>query len=270
MAHAAQDSSELSLLSSDATTQRLPPTIQPMTVMGTVHKDMFVTGGGEDTFIDAGGREQRGLDVFIGNAGNDLALSHWGRDKLYGGTGDDVLVSRSDAGEPDIAQDPKAEKYYADQQIGGTADFLYGGSGADTFLFRFDLNATPEIIARHVEDNGDIDWGGVTGENGAPHLHWVEGIGRDTIQDFHRYQGDMIRLEGHTVDYEIRYRDTNGDGKNESIIYLYSNQGGAGAHDGDRLGSIVVFGNRVTDKDISLDNMAHHGSFGSITDIPLV
>jgi hypothetical protein len=62
----------------------------------------------------------------------------------------------------------------------------------------------------------------------------------------------------------------NADGVDESIITLFSNQGGAGAHDGDQLGTVTVFGDMVEEGDIELDAMAHHGAFGSISDMPLV
>jgi hypothetical protein len=225
-----------------------------------------ITGNDEDNvFIDAGGRTQTGTDTFDGGGGEDNIYAHWGNDVLIGGDDHDHLISRSDAGEPEIAQDPSIPKYYANENITESGDTLTGGSDNDQFFFRIDINAKAEIIAKHTDDAGEIDWAGVTGENDAPHDHWVE-----SIADYSEAEGDSIVIEGHTVDFTLSYEDVNADGVDESIITLFSNQGGAGAHDGDQLGTVTVFGDMVEEGDIELDAMAHHGAFGSISDMPLV
>ena len=48
-------------------------------------------------------------------------------------------------------------------------------------------------------ENGMIHWHGVAGENDNLHDHWVEAIGNETITDFNRDEGDVIKLTGHTV-----------------------------------------------------------------------
>ena len=65
------------------------------------------------------------------------------------------------------------------------------------------INAKREIILKHVNDDGTINWGmnGVAGENdNEVHDHWVDGFGNDVITDFNREEGDKIRIEGHTTE----------------------------------------------------------------------
>lgn len=236
--------------------------------VGSNRADFVMGRGGNDTILDLG-TARHSRDVFMGGAGNDTIRTHWGVDIVLGGSGDDLIVSRSDAGEPKIAQDPSLPTFNKGQPYGGrvTNDILTGGQGADTFLFRMDLNARPDIAAKHVDAAGNIDWHDVAGENGAPHLHWVDSIGRDVITDFGKSQGDKISIEGHTAAIEIIYRDINRDGREESIIKVTSNQGGAGSHNGDSLGRIVVYGDRVEVSDVAVNAGVHHGAYGSIDDL---
>ncbi len=240
------------------------------TFLATIGADSIMGNDDDNVLIDAGGRSQTGTDSFDGGGGEDVIYSHWGSDVLSGGDGHDHLISRSDAGEPEIAQDSTVPKYYENENLTDNADALTGGSDNDQFFFRVDLNATAEIIAKHTNDAGEIDWHGVTGENGAPHLHWLDGIGNDTITDHSEAEGDSIVIEGHTVDLTFSYEDLNGDGQDESILHLFSNQGGAGAHDGDQLGTITVYGDMVDEGDVSVDAMVTHGAFATIDEIPLV
>ncbi|MDY7024322.1 MAG: autotransporter outer membrane beta-barrel domain-containing protein, partial [Cyanobacteriota bacterium] len=189
----------------------------------------------------------------IGTDSDNVLTGQLGNDLIEGNNGDDRLISRSDAGEPEIAQDPNAARVYRDQPYTKANDTLVGGEGADTFFFNPLINAKPEIIAKHVDqDTGDITWGmnGVAGENNNVHDHWVDSIGDDVIRDYQKDQGDRIQINGHTTEVEgIEYRDIDGDGTEESVIQLISNQGGAGAHDGDLLGTVTVFGDRVEKSD---------------------
>ena len=116
------------------------------------------------------------------------------------------------------------------------------------------VNAKDEIVAKHVNADGTIDWVGVTGENNATHDHWVDGFGNDVIRDFNRAQGDKIEISAHTAEVKsIEYKDSNGDGKNDySVITVISQQGNAGAHDEDLLGTITVYGNLVKQSDIAV------------------
>ncbi|MFN8333473.1 MAG: hypothetical protein U0T81_20045, partial [Saprospiraceae bacterium] len=133
-------------------------------------------------------------------------------------------------------------------------DTMTGGRGADTFRFEGMVNAKDEIVAKHVNADGTIDWVGVTGENGAVHDHWVDGFGNDTITDFNRAQGDKIEISAHTAEVKsIKYVDANHDGRTDySLITVISQQGNAGAHDEDLLGTIKVYGDKVKMSDIAV------------------
>ena len=99
---------------------------------------------------------------------------------------------------------------------------------------------------------GSINWRKVAGENDAVHDHWVEGIGDDVLLDFSNQDGDKIVLRGHTVEIaSITYgEDDDGD---YSLISIRSQQGdGGGAHDEDPLGTLKVYGDKVTADDIKV------------------
>src|SRR6266581_1777895 len=144
----------------------------------------------------------------------------------------------------------------SDDTLAGMAgnDTLTGGAGGDTFRFEGMVNAKDEIVAKHVNADGTIDWNGVTGENGAVHDHWVDGFGNDVIKDFNRAQGDKIEISAHTAEVKsIEHLDSNGDGKADySVITVISQQGASGAHDEDLLGTITVYGNLVKASDIKV------------------
>jgi Ca2+-binding RTX toxin-like protein len=233
--------------------------------------DVLKAGAGNDTIIDAGYQGESDRDVFDGGAGNDTLRSHWGADVLIGGLGDDLLVSRCDAGEPDIAQPTAYPRENANEPFLMANDRLIGGLGADTFFFRLDIDAREEIIAKHTDDEGHIHWHDVAGENRSPHDHWVEGIGTDVVEDFYRAEGDRIVIEGHTTEiYALRYYDTDRDGRSDvSIITLRSNQGAAGAHNHDVLGHIKVYGDKVLWSDIELTRPAT-GINSTIDDMAIV
>ncbi len=240
----------------------------------------------DNVLVDRGEWTDRGnADVFNGDGGNDKIRTHWGKDTANGGAGADLLVSRSDAGEPEIAETASgASKVNGNQPFSAavTDDMLTGGEGKDTFLFRLDLNAKASIIAKHIHDfsenhdhAGDsdysnIDWHGVTGENTLKHDHWLEGIGNDTITDYEA--GEAIKIEGHTVNIrEVRAQDvtTLDNGDTQTILRVYSNQG-AGAHNEDELGTITVIGDAVNLADVAIDATVHHGAFGNIDEITFV
>jgi Ca2+-binding RTX toxin-like protein len=236
--------------------------------MRSSSRDDIIRGfGGHDTMIDAGRYGQRDIDYFTGGGGNDRIFAHWGYDILSGGVGNDLLVSRSDAGEPVIGQNPSLPKVNPGEPLALSYDTLNGGIGADTFLFELNFNARPEVMARHAGMNGDINWEGVATENGAPHDHWIDGIGIDTIEDFYRDEGDTIIVKAHSAVAQIRYEDTNGDGRDDlSIVTLRSDSGGTGAHHNDVLGTIRIKGDLVTAADILIDGTSHHGAMHSLDD----
>lgn len=169
------------------------------------------------------------------------------------GGGNDRILSYSDGGEPDPAQTDGAEGRVNPAVADGEADdVLKGGQGQDSFGFRLLLNAKQEVLDEHTRNDGTINWRKVAGENDNVHDHWVEGIGNDVILDFSNQDGDTIDIRGHTVEIaEITYGED--DGGDYSLIVLRSQQGdGGGAHDEDLLGTIKVYGDQVTEDDISV------------------
>jgi Ca2+-binding RTX toxin-like protein len=235
---------------------------------GSTSSNMLMGGSGDDDVSGMAGNDTlsggsgadklwggSGNDNLSGGNGNDVLVGGFGADKMTGGNGNDVLLSRSDAGEMVAAQDGKTQ-IFAQETAAFKAvnDTLTGGAGGDTFRFEGMVNAKDDIVAKHVNADGTIDWNGVTGENGAVHDHWVDGFGNDTITDFNRAQGDKIEISAHTAEVQsIQYKDSNGDGKNDySVITVISQQGNAGAHDEDLLGTITVYGNLVKQSDITV------------------
>jgi Ca2+-binding RTX toxin-like protein len=235
-------------------------------VAGMAGNDTLNGGSGNDKVWGGSGNDQ-----LSGGAGNDLLVGGFGADKMDGGTGNDVLLSRSDAGEMVAAQDGTTQ-IFADETAAFKAvnDVLTGGRGADTFRFEGLVNAKDEIVAKHVNADGTIDWHGVTGENNNVHDHWVDGFGNDTITDFHRSQGDKIEISAHTAEVKsIQHIDTNGDGRADtSVITVISQQGNAGAHDEDLLGTITVHGDLVKASDITVDAMSVYGAYEKVGELP--
>jgi len=225
------------------------------TVAGMAGNDTLNSGSGDDKVWGGSGN-----DNLSGGSGADLLVGGFGADRMDGGTGNDVLLSRADAGEMVAAQDGTTQ-IFADETAAFKAvnDTLTGGRGADTFRFELQVNAKDEIVAKHVNDDGTIDWVGVTGENNATHDHWVDGFGNDVIRDFNRSQGDKIEISAHTGEVQsIVHKDSNGDGRNDySVITVISQQGNAGAHDEDLLGTITVYGNLVKASDITTDQTVY-------------
>jgi len=179
-------------------------------VAGKAGNDMLDGGSGNDDIWGGSGN-----DRLSGGNGNDMLTGGFGADHLDGGRGNDVLLSRSDAGEMVAAQDGTTQ-IFADETAAFTAvnDVLTGGRGADTFRFEGLVNAKDEIVAKHVNADGTIDWHGVTGENNNVHDHWVDGFGNDVITDFNRKEGDKIEISAHTAEVKsIEHLDSNGDGK---------------------------------------------------------
>ncbi len=250
------------------------------TIRGRNGDDSLSGNGGNDRIFASHGDDQvsggegddklwgdNGNDTVFGDDGDDTIRGGMGEDILDGGDGDDRLISRSDAGEPDIAQETDESKVYPDQPFLDADDTLIGGTGADTFRFELLLNAKDEIVEKHADPiTGEVNWRKVAHENDNVHDHWVDGIGNDTILDFNKSEGDKITIAGHTVEVrEIEYVDLNQDGIDESIIHLISNQGAnGGAHNQDQLGSITVYGDLVEASDLRVNAGVFFGAFNSI------
>lgn len=244
--------------------------------------DYLLGKGGDDTIIASHGDDQiaggdgndrlwgnNGNDILFGEDGDDILKGEMGEDVLNGGDGNDRLISRSDAGEPNIAQDTDQSKVYAHQPFLNANDTLSGGSGADRFRFELLINAKDAIAEKHADPiTGKVNWKAVAHENDNVHDHWVDGIGNDVILDFNKSEGDKIEIAGHTVEVSnIEYVDVNNDGILESIIHLISNQGAnGGAHNQDQLGTITVYGDRVKTSDLKVNAGVFYGAFHSIYD----
>jgi Ca2+-binding RTX toxin-like protein len=220
------------------------------TLLGQTGADRLAGGtgqdraqGGDDADRVLGGR---GDDTLEGGAGDDQLSGGFGADSLRGGTGNDLLLSRSDAGEPTpvggaaAVLPPLAE---------ASADVLRGDAGADIFRFDLLLNATAATAGGYLLPDGRVDWAALAaGQSQATHARWTDGIGDDVIGDFAASAGDVIQIRGLGVTLAgITYRDVNGDRVAESILRLTAGPGG------DALGSITVYGERVTSAMVALD-----------------
>ena len=119
------------------------------------------------------------------------------------------------------------------------------------------INAKERIILEHIRSDGTINWGmgGVAGENDNVHDHWVEGLDDELITDFNRDEGDHILIEGHTTEvYRVEYIDSDGDNNVDStVLHVWSNQGNAGAHNKDLLGTITAANALLTAQDYTVN-----------------
>ena len=82
-------------------------------------------------------------------------------------------------------------------------------------------------------------------------------------------QGDKIEISAHTAEVKsIEHKDSNGDGRNDySVITVISQQGNAGAHDEDLLGTITVYGNLVKASDITTDANTVYGAYEKVGEL---
>lgn len=198
-----------------------------------------------------------------GTVYSDTVILGRGAQSVDTGDKNDLIVSYGDAGEPDPAQTIGDEGRYSDPVAAADAnDTLTGGGGADRFVFNALINATQQVITQHTTLDGVTDWGDVAGENDNVHDHWVEGFGLDTITDYSEAEGDSIVIKGHTATIaSITYGVD--EGGSYSLISVVSQQGNGGAggantatgaHDEDSLGQIKVYGDSVSEADITVEN----------------
>jgi Ca2+-binding RTX toxin-like protein len=226
-------------------------------------KDFIHGGAGNDVIF--GGR---GRDSLEGGSGNDHIFGGRGRDVIEAGSGDDLIVagrgrdtvlSMSWAGEPEIAQDDQAEKVEPDEPIADD-DIIALGIGADTLIFRWLIDARDSILDKHRDDDGNVNYRKVAGENDNVHDHWVEGIGNDVVLDYDARK-DTLVFEGHTVTLaDIQRIDADDDGRrDDSVAHFYSEQGGAGAHQDDELGSVTFIDYQISAAEIDINRGVFYG-----------
>ncbi|MEM1360389.1 MAG: calcium-binding protein [Pseudomonadota bacterium] len=224
-------------------------------IAGPKTKNIKALAGNDDVW----GNSKK--NKLFGNNGNDTLEGGGGNDVLRGGKGEDNLMSFSWGGEPEIAQEVAAgvTKVEPKEPLQDN-DVLIGGKGPDTFTFRWLLDAKEEILDKHRDETGDVDYRAVAGENGAPHNHWVEQIGNDVVKDYNP-KVDTLIFEGHTVALEsATLVDADGDGKeDDTLLVFYSEQGGAGAHQGDALGTVTFLNVELTAQDININTNVFYG-----------
>lgn len=252
-------------------------------IYGNEDNDRLYGKGGID-WIDGGD----GDDEVFGDAGNDTLFGGDGADRVFGGAGDDVieggpgdgllyygaegddvLFGMSWGGEPVPVLDPSAQ-VEEDEPLEDDDVFL-GAEGNDTYIFRWLIDAKPEVLTRNTVD-GDIDYRAIAiNENELVHDHWVETIGDDLVRGFNPGE-DTLVLEGHTValDRERSGYFSNDDvGVNNDTLLVFHSINmvraarglSPGAHEGDDLGSIV-FNNVKLDFDEVEDSIVTNVFYG--------
>ena len=226
-------------------------------LFGDAGDDLLRGGRGSDELEGGDGN-----DILRGGRGEDLLEGGLGDDMLFGGKGDDTLLAFSWGGEPGPAQD--ADGQINDDEPLSDLDALTGGKGADTFEFRWLLDATDEIYAKHTDpDTGDIDYRAIAGENDNVHDHWVETIDTKIVTDFDADEGDVLIFEGHTVALaEVVHEDVDDNGELDTVLIFVSDQGGnGGAHDQDEIGEVVILDNQLDADDIEINTDVFYGVY---------
>ncbi len=237
-------------------------------IWGYTGRDTLVGGSGDDT-LDGHDDNDRleggsGNDSMSAGGGDDVLHGGFGADRLWASSGADILVSRSDAGEPAPAG---GGARVLPAFTGASADTLGGGSGEDLFRFELTLNTTATVANRHLNPDGTVNWAGVATENATAHAHWIDGIGADVISDYRYSEGDRISIAGLGVEVASIERVSTPSGT-ASVITLRSQQGASGARDEDLLGTITVFGEQVTLAQIELDATAVLGGWSRPGEAP--
>lgn len=225
--------------------------------------DILFGDAGDDRIFGGGGRDflqgDDGDDRLIGNGDADELEGGAGDDLLSGGRGDDILYAFSRAGEPPIGAEDSVDLAAEAEEVPANddVDTLIGGSGADTFLFRWLIDAPADVTEMHTGPFGGVDYtpAGVAGENGEPHAHWVAHMGTQIVRDYNAEAGDALVFEGHDVTLEsLVHEDYDDDGDLDTVLHFISEiHEIPGAHDGDDIGTVVVLNQTLEGIEINSD-----------------
>jgi Ca2+-binding RTX toxin-like protein len=234
-------------------------------ITGQLGDDSLFGGNGKDKLFGGDGNDDlwggNGADMLSGDDGDDSLEGGLGDDMMDGGAGNDQIYSISWGGEPEIAQEVEegVEKVEPNEPLSDD-DVLTGGEGGDTYTFRWLLDAKEDILDKHRDEDGDVDYQAVAGENDNVHDHWVEGIGDDIVTDYNPEEDSLV-FEGHTVALEsATLVDADGDGEvDDTLLVFYSEQGGAGAHQGDALGTVTLLDAVVNAEDVIINANVFYG-----------
>jgi Ca2+-binding RTX toxin-like protein len=216
---------------------------------GGIGNDLIKGHAGDDILLGGPGNDHLG-----GSAGDDILEGGPGDGFYYGAQGDDTIFLLSWGGEPVPALDA-AQKVEPDEPVTDD-DNAKGALGADTIVVRWLIDAKDEIVAANTAADGNINYKNIAvNANASVHDHWVETIGNDLLRGFEPDRDTLI-FEGHTVALNIdpddphrsRYIDYDGDGlvNDTWLSFISVNRVreslglGPGAHEGDRLGTLVV------------------------------
>lgn len=130
--------------------------------IGDDGNEQFSTGRGED-FVDGNG----GRDVVRTGTGDDVAIGGIGSDWISGAAGNDTLIGERGA-----------DRIYGGKGLdlidGGEGDdWLFGGKDADTFVFR--LGSDSDVIMDFDDGKDKIDLSGYDAVDSFEDLHIVDG-----------------------------------------------------------------------------------------------
>ena len=219
-------------------------------------RDWMFGNGGDDAMLGGDGN-----DYIRGGNGNDHMEGGAGNDLLSGGRGDDHLLAFSWGGEQAPAQG--GEQYNKNEPV-SDRDVLIGGQGADIFEFRWLIDAKAEILDKHRDADGVVDYsmGGVAGENNNVHDHWVETTGTKIVRDFDAAEGDTLIFEGHTLTLKsVEHVNFDRGRSVDTVLNFISDQGaGGGAHNQDDLGRVVLLGVEMDIDDFTVNAGVNYGT----------
>ncbi|UUX51135.1 DUF4347 domain-containing protein [Nisaea acidiphila] len=173
-------------------------------IVGTEADERLMGGSFMDTISGLSGDDtlsgRIGDDLIYGDGGNDLLYGNRDNDTLWGGGGNDTVYAGQD-------DDLLYGNRDADRLCGNRgSDTLYGGQG-DDILYG---NQEDDLLLGNL--GGDTLYGGqgndtlsggagddeLRGNDGADSFVFSFGDGNDTVADYDRTEGDVLRFEAGT------------------------------------------------------------------------